>query len=175
MDEHNDNIPAAIPTTVEHVTYRSRLEARWAVYLKLLGFQHVQYEPFDLRNYVPDLLVVTGRSRILLEVKPVSLDADVDQHVQRARRAGWRGRFGVLGYEVRSCDPLSDGGDLAIGHASVGHGPLRRLDLWYDDVDERWKLVRGGRPWMRPSKRAVERGIELWHAAGAAVQWKPPA
>lgn len=62
---------AAIPTAYKGRQYRSRLEARWAAFFDLLGWQH-EYEPFDLGKWSPDFLL-TGRygATLLVEIKPI--------------------------------------------------------------------------------------------------------
>lgn len=64
------------PTTYAGITFRSRLEARWAVLLDYHpAVEHWQYEPtkYTLPNgwdYVPDFLFSMGGSFTFLEVKP---------------------------------------------------------------------------------------------------------
>lgn len=72
-----------IPTEYNGTLYRSKLEARWAVFFDAIGFQ-VMYEPFDkLVNetsgveYKPDFFLLQGitpergvLSNILIEIKP---------------------------------------------------------------------------------------------------------
>lgn len=72
-----------IPTEYKGTLYRSKLEARWAVFFDAIGF-HVMYEPFDkLINkangieYKPDFYLLQGitpekgvHSNILIEIKP---------------------------------------------------------------------------------------------------------
>ena len=78
-DDFNYSIPA-IPTMYRGRLYRSRLEARWAAFFDLLGWQH-EYEPFDLAGWIPDFLLRgIGRRRdgteyvnnVLVEVKPIA-------------------------------------------------------------------------------------------------------
>lgn len=61
---------AAIPTTFAGVTFRSRLEAKWAATFTQLGW-HWSYEPMDLPGWFPDFLL---EGRLLVEVKPFTLD-----------------------------------------------------------------------------------------------------
>lgn len=64
------------PTSFRNVNYRSRLEAKWASFFTDLGW-HFQYEPFDLKGWVPDFEIKTNNSkRILVEVKPASFHGD---------------------------------------------------------------------------------------------------
>jgi hypothetical protein len=67
----------AHPTMYNGVQYRSRLEARWAAFFDLIGWQH-EYEPIDLPGWSPDFRVVfpcghsecSGSHSLLVEVKP---------------------------------------------------------------------------------------------------------
>lgn len=56
----------AIPTVYEGVTFRSRLESRWAALFTQFGW-HWNYEPFDLHLWFPDFHL---EGRVLVEVKP---------------------------------------------------------------------------------------------------------
>jgi hypothetical protein len=63
----NYNIKA-IPTRYSGITFRSRLEARWAAFFDLMCWTW-HYEPFDLDGWFPDFLI-EGKSQTLVEVKP---------------------------------------------------------------------------------------------------------
>lgn len=68
-----------IPTTYNGVEYRSRLEARWAVFFDELGIRHYyEYEGFDLdgRWYVPDFYLPDVRGGMYCEVKPLKQGED---------------------------------------------------------------------------------------------------
>ena len=62
---------AAIPTTYKGRLYRSRLEAKWAAFFDLCGWQ-AEYEPYDLGAWSPDFLIKGQHAEILVEVKPVT-------------------------------------------------------------------------------------------------------
>lgn len=64
---------AAIPTVYRGRRYRSRLEARWAAFFDLLGWQH-EYEPCDLGTWSPDFALWGRRPHcpVLVEIKPVT-------------------------------------------------------------------------------------------------------
>jgi hypothetical protein len=61
----------AIPTTYNGVTYKSRLETRWAIFFDLLDIKHL-YEPGKVftgeSNYIPDFLLPDLKA--IFEVKP---------------------------------------------------------------------------------------------------------
>lgn len=59
----------AIPTTYAGVNFRSRLEARWAAFFDLCGWEW-DYEPFDLEGWAPDFML-KGKTKALVEVKPI--------------------------------------------------------------------------------------------------------
>ena len=60
----------SIPTIYGGTRFRSRLEARWASFFDLLGWEY-EYEPFDLDGWIPDFMLA-GSTRILVEVKPIT-------------------------------------------------------------------------------------------------------
>lgn len=68
----------AIETKYNGCNFRSRLEARWAVFFDAAGIEY-QYEPegFDLRNgvwYLPDFWL--PQVKMWAEVKPITLTPD---------------------------------------------------------------------------------------------------
>jgi len=67
----------AIETVYNGYLFRSRLEARWAVFFDSLGIKY-DYEPegFDLGNagyYLPDFLIDNGECECYIEIKPKKL------------------------------------------------------------------------------------------------------
>jgi hypothetical protein len=128
-----------IQTRYKGFHFRSRLEARWAVFFDAMGLQW-EYEPegFDLDgvNYLPDFRVQTGDLTYWYEVKP--RDVVDDRKFQRfhdlitADPEGGN-KFGVearllsgdptdvfsgtrpcprCGLHISDCDSFSDGGEL---------------------------------------------------------------
>lgn len=64
----------AITTTYNGVTYRSRLEARWAAFFWRIGWT-ATYEPFDGAGYIPDFLI-HGQRPLLVEIKPAVTESE---------------------------------------------------------------------------------------------------
>jgi hypothetical protein len=63
----------AIPTIYNGVQYRSRLEAKWAIFFDLLNWKY-SYEPDDLHKWSPDFKLVTSAgTKFLVEIKPTVL------------------------------------------------------------------------------------------------------
>lgn len=60
---------SAIPTRWNGRNYRSRLEARWAIVMTVLGWEH-EYEPMDLGGCIPDFVVTNFRHPTIIEAKP---------------------------------------------------------------------------------------------------------
>lgn len=74
----------AITTTYDGIEYRSRLEARWAAFMKNVGWDIV-YEPFDGDGYIPDFLV-QGPNPMLVEVKPAVTLTEYQAAVPKAEK-----------------------------------------------------------------------------------------
>lgn len=58
-----------IKTIINGVRFRSRLEAKWAIFFDLLGWRW-EYEPYDLNGYIPDFILIGKKRTTLVEVKP---------------------------------------------------------------------------------------------------------
>lgn len=65
----------AKPTKYKGRLYRSRLEARWAAYLDILGLEY-EYEPCDLGEWSPDFRITDLKRIWFAEVKPVHLSSE---------------------------------------------------------------------------------------------------
>lgn len=85
----------AHPTVYGSRQFRSRLEAKWAAFFDLCGWQF-EYEPFDLPGWSPDFSL---GGKLLVEVKPVyEMDIDVCRKMANAARAAkWDGELMLVG------------------------------------------------------------------------------
>lgn len=99
----------AKPTTYRGIQFKSRLEARWAVFLDTIRFpEHIRmrwvYEGAQFRivpgnwTYTPDfLLKFTGAKRgwnnLIIEVKPISPEPEVLQSLEAVGRCKSGGSF----------------------------------------------------------------------------------
>src|SRR5690554_7919610 len=87
----------AHPTTYAGVNFRSRLEATWAAFFDLCGWEW-EYEPFDLEGWVPDFVL---ERRVAVEVKPIFELSDLpEEYMTRMKSSGWAGPICVLGAAV---------------------------------------------------------------------------
>jgi hypothetical protein len=72
------NTIAAVPTRYAGVQFRSRLEARWAVFFDLIDWRW-EYEPLDLDGYIPDFIISFESRPLLVEVKPATHREDLTE------------------------------------------------------------------------------------------------
>lgn len=164
-----------IETDFEGVTYRSRLEARWACTLMLLGI-HFEYEPLDLNGYLPDFLAdvpvyggqgVGRRTPTLIEVKPAWLPEDYCEPVCKIARSGWTGQAVVLGATVRET--------TLFGHQEhwFGYGHPEVRDRHAEDGSREWFQV----GWDADNQAFAlgARGdlVAVWREAGRRVRYMP--
>jgi hypothetical protein len=117
----------SIPTIFNGTEYRSRLEARWAAMLQLIGWP-ATYEPIDCDGYFPDF-IVSGPRPLLIEIKPA-----VTQDEYRA--PGAKMAAGLIGHWrhdvlILGVDPLP-----SIGYDDHNHPPAGLLGEYFsaDDV-----------------------------------------
>lgn len=100
---------SAIPTTYRGVRFRSRTEARWAVFLDEIGWPW-EYEIRDLGGYIPDFVLRFDDAPMVLEVKGDALTlGELGQHAGKIERSGWDGEILIVGaapWELRSAQPM---------------------------------------------------------------------
>jgi len=126
---------SAIPTTgINGIRFRSRIEAQWAEMFTKLGWEW-EYEPIDLKGYIPDFILKFPHRHVLVEVKGDTDIKNIEQYADKIVKSGWDGEFllvcsvlpeiaeddnnisiGLLG-GVIGCEepiyPTYDGGDYA--------------------------------------------------------------
>lgn len=74
----------AIETRYKGHLFRSQLEATWAAFFDLCGWQW-EYEPFTLNGWLPDFALIGKGKTILVEVKPVfSFPREVAEKIDMA-------------------------------------------------------------------------------------------
>lgn len=189
---------AAIPTVYNGRKYRSRLEAKWAAFFDLLGWQH-EYEPFDLGKWSPDFLI-KGSTSLLTEVKPLTdwdkrvgekLDAATRGKLDRAKcllvlgvapqRMEWGHRIGWVG------EPSIFDGSMIWVPVYVGWVPDLDRPQLSPDIVYRSAEAPNGEPvsfWYScisngwgddapPPPHYTDHVIRLWAQAANAVQWHP--
>lgn len=80
----------AIPTNFNETLYRSRLEAKWAMFFEDIGVETF-YEPLDIgHGYVPDFFLhgLFFNDMCIAEIKPITPNEDYIKHLQKVRIPG---------------------------------------------------------------------------------------
>ena len=69
----------AIPINIEGIQFRSKLEARWYLFMKNLGW-NIEYEPEieGINGWIPDFLILGNKTKVLVEVKPFQTLSDFE-------------------------------------------------------------------------------------------------
>lgn len=84
---------SAIPTIgINGIRFRSRIEAQWAEFFTKLNWEW-QYEPFDLKGYIPDFILMFPNRHILVEVKGDTNIKNIEQYADKIIKSGWDGEF----------------------------------------------------------------------------------
>jgi hypothetical protein len=98
-----------IITMCNGTRYRSRLEARWAEFFRLLGWCAF-YEPFDLDGYIPDFVLHGSKERILVEVKPVTGMDDplFKETAAKIEKSGWKHEALIVSYFLPQSENYPD-------------------------------------------------------------------
>lgn len=191
---------AAIPTKYRGRLYRSRLEAKWAAFFTLVGWDF-EYEPFDFGDWSPDFLLRFESRQFLVEVKPITA---FDQQV------AWKVGLSCARQDCEAMDGLLLLGvsPFVSGHrVQMGwflHAPLMLAPRFWKDLTLGRPLDQiPGRPvieaffentgsvrhrispaWgglfskrdgsvFREPARCVDECLALWAEATNAVQWQP--
>lgn len=100
MDQKIHAIPTIGPRGIQ---FRSRLEARWAYFFDMLKWDW-EYEPIDLKGYIPDFIISFPKqsSKLLVEVKG-ELDYDqLEKYSSKIIESGWNDSFLIVGAKVWS-------------------------------------------------------------------------
>jgi hypothetical protein len=146
----------AHPTNYHGVTFRSRLEARWAAFFDFIGWSW-EYEPIDLNGWTPDFRVHwdCGHSEcpnghtLMIEVKPY---------------------YDISEFSGHPCMKYPYGNDYNGHHipadasAAFGINP----DVTY------WEMAHGHGGGEETLSGWIHQDIStLWKFAGEKVQYKP--
>ncbi len=175
---------AAIKTTYNGVNFRSRLEARWAVFFDLVGWKY-EYEPYDLNGWIPDFILF-GADEILVEVKPFSKFECFDTKKLFTATSGTEKETKeilLLGTSVFEPAAFPDGASIGwlseytpTGEPWFARAVINNWDHRYGFFHEdcSWKdritgIYDGDSFLEIPSYVEVK---SIWNKAGSSVQWK---
>lgn len=89
-----------IPTVVDGIRFRSRLEARWYLWFSFLGWSP-EYEPIDCLGWLPDFAITPPDGSRLVECKPALDGAQLAMTQGKVERAladsAWVGSVLLVG------------------------------------------------------------------------------
>lgn len=176
------SVHKSIPTSYAGVLFRSRLEARWAAWFDLVGWQW-DYEPLDLDGWAPDFSITGNGSPIFVEVKPVSWKAGPTLPLEDYTKAV-REDVDVLllglgpiekdgyGY-IGMCNDLSEGPSRAFEPAvcqdtyqdGAQFGYCSAIQSFHDRLSGYYE----GGSWDGRGHALV---AKLWREAGSKTQWR---
>jgi len=149
-------------TNYKGVTFRSRLEARWAAFFDLIGWSW-EYEPIDLNGWSPDFRVhwkcwhseCPNGHTLLVEVKPYYYINDFRGHPCT---------FYYWGCGVDKNGNYTNQVIPADSSAAFGINP----HVTY------WQMVHGAGGGEEEITRWISTDVDaLWNQAGEKVQYKP--
>jgi len=176
----------AIKTEINGISYRSRLEAKYGEFFRLLGWDAI-YEPFDIPGWSPDFMIPSKLypdHPILIEVKPFITEKIIEEQRQRVKNAK---NFFVI---LVGGEPLFDNN----GYLSMGwviYQPEAKENSVFDDTAD-WKdhqndtfdigsftmsydgVIFGDanrKAFVQANDSSIEKLIEIWNKACSNVQW----
>lgn len=152
----------AIPTVYGGVTFRSRLEARWAAFFDLANVVW-DYEPSAMDGWAPDFAITLDGATVYAEVKPVELqkmDYPIGIHLPHSD---------LFGKAKRHCRNVWV---LCLGNGPQSDSDYFGIGTLFDPPDSEND---DGPGWFEINSQlgfANERA--LWRQAGNMVQWRKP-
>lgn len=173
-------IAKGISTTYAGTLFRSRLEARWAVFFDLLQWPWA-YEPVDLEFYIPDFILRFDAGPIAVEVKPELALTELATYASRMVQSGWSKDLLVVGAVLFgdvigvTGEPIEEG-ETMLGPALV----FRCIDcgaVSFLNEDNSYRCRVRGCYGGNSHVGSLDPGelAALWAKAGNRVQWKGPS
>lgn len=173
----------AIRTDINGLSYRSRLEAKYGEFFRLLGWP-ARYEPFDLPGWSPDFLIESKLypdHPILIEVKPFITDRVIQEQRQRVRNAknffvilvggepffdnnGYLSMGWVIFQPNDHFDLTADWKDYQNQTFDIGSFTMAFDGIIFDDSENRKSFVSA-------NDNSIEKLVEIWNKACSNVQW----
>lgn len=143
------------------------------------------YEPFDLRGYIPDFIVRFDHAPLLVEVKPETEASGLSAHLPRIAASGWPGEALIVGatlWDAQAPHPILGalarpvvtpwGAEWELGEArsfrclSCGSSSVL-------DADASWHCRACGEADRHIGVFAMGEVDRMWAEAGNRVQWRP--
>jgi hypothetical protein len=106
--------------------YRAQIEARWAAFFDLLEWPY-EYEPFMLRGWIPDFLLM-GEIPVLVEVKPFYKRDQFSGAIVKARDAIRETDYARTDLLFLGCSPMWNVEEF-------GWGPANAVGILFEDAE----------------------------------------
>jgi len=175
-----------IPTKIEGIQFRSKLEARWYLFMKRLQWR-IEYEPQELpeiNGWIPDFMIIGKNKKILVDVKPIySVDDWDHNHVSYKK---------ILhsGIQETEYELLIVGASLNLGGSTFGilyeHGMKGdfsssravfteyKEDFGFLPFESNWECRitgEGGKIYLFEGDSRYRKLEEAWNECGSKLQW----
>lgn len=177
-----------IPTAYAGVNFRSRLEAKWAAFFDLVGWEWT-YEPLDAGGYIPDFLI-HGERPMFIEVGPCVTADDYADKAAKPDASAADLRHDVLVVGVSPVAPMPNShavwqrraltagmlGEYDGESLTWGSGVWAReasMSVIHDSMSYAYRPQGdgdGGSPDVNVSRSWID---ALWAKAGNETQWRP--
>lgn len=174
--------------------FRSRLEAIWATFFDLLKWDW-EYEPFDLKGYIPDFILTfddKDKTQVLVEVKGELNYDNLKNHYEKIQKSGWEGDAIIVGAKLFEKHMMYGVNVMSIGVLCYNHKIDEKFDIgpgpyfdhaylryecntWnidYDIHDGHWIMTIGKYPYDKYPEYKIEKIQKLWVEAKNNCQWK---
>jgi len=188
-----------IPIKIEGIQFRSKLEARWYLFMKRLQWR-IEYEPQELpeiNGWIPDFMIIGKDRKILVDVKPIySVDEWNKNHssYKKILNSGIKNTK----YELLILGASFNLGGSAFGILYEHHEHLKEYmeekDCYYDPFPDSpvvfteykaqigflpaefgWECRitgEGGKIYLYEGSSMYKRLEEVWNECGSKLQWK---
>ena len=190
------------PIKIDGIQFRSKLEGRWYLFMKRLGW-HIEYEPDikGLNGWIPDFLIIGKEHKILVDVKPIDRAKEWDTHPDHDKILN-SGIKKLHDYElliVGTNLQLDENESMGIFYIRPSESEIEHTKRTKDDLYEDGNCIfscvgdqigfmtnmmgwccritgEGGKTYIfRDSSKDVFRKIDTyWNEAGTQLQWNTP-
>ena len=114
-----------IPTKINGIQFRSKLEARWYLFMKKLQWR-IEYEPQEIpeiNGWIPDFMIIGKNRKILVDIKPIYLMEEWNPHHIDYKK--------ILNSGIKNTKY-----ELLIAGASFGLGGSSAFGILYEHLDK---------------------------------------
>jgi hypothetical protein len=175
-----------IPIKIEGIQFRSKLEARWYLFMKRLKWR-IEYEPQEIpeiNGWIPDFIIMGKDRKILVDVKPIYSKNDWDHtHVSY-------NKILYSGIQETKYELLIVGASLDLGGSAFGvlyeHGikgdffnsqaifTEDKGDFGFLPFESNWECrITGerGKIYLFEGDRRYQELELIWNECGSKLQW----